>query len=205
MKAPSGTKEITMKLLVLSTVFELLLIGFLCGILAIRRKNLVTLFGLCAVPPLQIFTRAALFLLAALPGVVALTGLTSLFKAEPEEQEIVMFFRDHVKHLDLPAVIAVSITACIVAPMVEEFIFRGYLYPTLKRYLGPLASAVFVSALFALVHANVSSMLGLFALALCLTAAYEKTGSLLVSMAMHSFFNTLSLVIMGWQMTHAAP
>ena len=204
-RAPSKGKEITLNLLVASTVLELLLIAFLCGILAIRRKNLSQLFGLRAVPPLQIFGRAALFLLAALPGVIALTGLFSLFNPDPEEQEIVMFFRDHVKHLDLPAVIAVVVTACLVAPMVEELVFRGYLYPTLKRYLGPVASAILVSALFAAVHANLSSSLGLFALALCLTAVYEKTGSLLVSMAMHAFFNTLSLVIMGWQMTHSAP
>jgi membrane protease YdiL (CAAX protease family) len=196
---------VSFDLLIGSSVIELMLVTFLLGFLAARRKSFAAIFGFRALPPLQVLGRAALFLVAALPGVLGLAIVTGYFNPEPEEQQIVMFFRDQVKHGDYRAVVAVFITAAVVAPVVEELFFRGFFYPTLKRYLGPAVAALLVSALFALVHANVSSMLGLFGLALCLTVAYEWSGSLLVSMAMHSFFNTLSLLVMGWQMTHSTP
>ena len=55
-------------------------------------------------------------------------------------------------------------------------------------------AALLTSALFALVHVNLASLPALFYLALCLTLAYEWTGSLLVPITMHALFNTVSLV-----------
>ena len=50
------------------------------------------------------------------------------------------------------------ITATIMAPIVEETVFRGYFYPTLKRYLGPVASCLLVSLLFAATHGSVAAL-----------------------------------------------
>jgi len=53
---------------------------------------------------------------------------------------------------------------------------------------------VVTAALFALLHGHAASIPALFTLALCLTLSYEKSGSLLVSMIMHSIFNAASVV-----------
>jgi len=45
-----------------------------------------------------------------------------------------------------------------------------------------------------LIHMHIPSLLPLFLLGCVLTFAYELSGSLLVPMAMHAFFNTLTLV-----------
>ena len=69
-------------------------------------------------------------------------------------------------------------SAVVVAPLVEEVIFRGYLYPVFKRFSDRFLAAIVTSMMFALVHGNVPGTLPLFALALMLTIAYELTGCL---------------------------
>jgi membrane protease YdiL (CAAX protease family) len=146
-----------------------------------------------------------LFLLAAIPALLAIGLLVSYFSAKPDEQQIVSFFREQAKQRHLTGLVTVFVTAAIMAPFLEEALFRGYFYPTLKRYLGPVASAILVSLLFAAFHANLAVLPALFVLAICLTVAYEWTGSLLVPMTMHALFNTTSLSVMLWQATHSTP
>jgi membrane protease YdiL (CAAX protease family) len=85
-----------------------------------------------------------------------------------------------------------GIAAVIVAPLVEETVFRGFIYGVLKRYTDGWYAAVCSAALFAIVHMHVGSLVPLFVLALGLCAAYERTGSLLVPMGMHALFNGVS-------------
>ena len=59
---------------------------------------------------------------------------------------------------------------------------------------GVPAGILINAALFAGIHLNAPSFAGLFVLAVCLTLAYEWTGSLLVPMAMHALFNSISIV-----------
>jgi membrane protease YdiL (CAAX protease family) len=84
--------------------------------------------------------------------------------------------------------------AIIVAPLAEELIFRGYLYPVGKKYLGPFLSALVTAALFAVLHGHMASLPALFTLALCLALSYEKSGSLLVPTIMHAVFNAVSVI-----------
>jgi membrane protease YdiL (CAAX protease family) len=47
------------------------------------------------------------------------------------------------------AILTIFVAAVVVAPLVEEFLFRGYFYGVLKRYVGGLPSGLFTAALFA--------------------------------------------------------
>jgi membrane protease YdiL (CAAX protease family) len=86
--------------------------------------------------------------------------------------------------------------AVVLAPVAEEFIFRGMLFPFLQR-LGLRWLAWFgVSALFALIHYNAVSFLPLLALALALTWLYEKTDNLLAPITAHALFNAINLVLL---------
>jgi membrane protease YdiL (CAAX protease family) len=58
-----------------------------------------------------------------------------------------------------------------------------------KRFVGGVPALVLTGITFAVVHANIPSLLPL------LTLAYETTGSLWVSMTMHAAFNAVNLVI----------
>ena len=75
-------------------------------------------------------------------------------------------------------IVLVTIFAIGVAPVFEEFFFRGFAYPALKQRWGAWKALAAVSALFAVIHQHVPSMGPLFTLALGLGLAYELTGSL---------------------------
>ncbi|HBW57797.1 MAG TPA: CPBP family intramembrane metalloprotease domain-containing protein [Oscillatoriales bacterium UBA8482] len=92
------------------------------------------------------------------------------------------------------------ITASIAAPIFEEIMFRGFLLPSLTRYL-PLGSAILLSGfLFAVAHFNVSEILPLMTLGIVLGFVYTRSRNLLAPMFMHGLWNSgtlLSLYVLG--------
>ena len=92
--------------------------------------------------------------------------------------------------------VLMAVAAVIVAPLVEETVFRGFIYGTLKRFTDGWFAALCSAALFSIVHLHIGSAVPLFVLALGFCLAYEHTGSLLVPVFMHAFFNGTSLVLM---------
>jgi membrane protease YdiL (CAAX protease family) len=110
---------------------------------------------------------------------------------KPQEQEAIQAMRSAVFWLDRGALAA---TAIVVAPLAEEMLFRGILYPAIKNRGYP-GAAMWISAfLFALMHANVMIFLPLLALAILLTLLYEKTNNLMAPIAAHSLFNALNFI-----------
>lgn len=89
--------------------------------------------------------------------------------------------------------------AVVLAPVAEEFIFRGVLFPFVKQLGWPKLAWTGVSLLFAFIHLNAPTFLPLFVLALALTWLYEKTDCLLASILAHSLFNGANLVILFLQ------
>jgi len=92
------------------------------------------------------------------------------------------------------------ITAAIAAPIFEEILFRGFLLPSLTRYL-PVWGAILVSSLlFAAAHLSLSEILPLTALGIVLGVVYTRSRNLLAPMLLHSLWNSgtlLSLFILG--------
>lgn len=89
-----------------------------------------------------------------------------------------------------------AITAIIMAPLVEETMFRGILYPLLKQQ-GYRRVALFgTSLLFAAIHMNLLIFFPLFLFALVLVALYEWTDSLVAPMAAHATFNGLNFLLL---------
>ncbi|MGD1809792.1 CPBP family glutamic-type intramembrane protease [Dapis sp. BLCC M126] len=92
------------------------------------------------------------------------------------------------------------VTASIAAPVFEEIMFRGFLLPSLTKYM-PLWGAIVASAfLFALAHLNISEVLPLAILGIILGVVYTRSRNLLSSMLLHSLWNSgtlLSLYVLG--------
>ena len=95
--------------------------------------------------------------------------------------------------------------AIVVAPVAEEFIFRGVLYPFLKRYGYPRLALWGVSFAFALVHTDMATFLSLFALALALTWLYERTDNLLAPITAHGLFNATNFALLFLQSVSKSP
>ncbi|MEG3898299.1 MULTISPECIES: CPBP family glutamic-type intramembrane protease [unclassified Microcoleus] len=91
-------------------------------------------------------------------------------------------------------------TAAIAAPVFEEIVFRGFLLPSLTRYL-PVSGAIAASAfLFAVAHLSVSEILPLATLGSVLGFVYTRSRNLLAPMLLHSLWNSgtlLSLFLLG--------
>jgi len=87
-----------------------------------------------------------------------------------------------------------GLVAIALAPPAEEMLFRGLMYPFLKRAGFPHLALWLTTLLFAAVHWNLVSFMPLVLLALVLTWLYERTGNLLAPIAAHSLFNALNFV-----------
>lgn len=142
---------------------------------------------------------------AALPLSLAATALTSIaLKENAHQQPLVELFRQLTRQSDNASIAKFLVSAVLIQPVCEEFLFRGFFYGVWKRYLGPIVSGALACVLFAAMHTNLASLGGLLVLAVCLTLAYERTGSLLVPIGMHALFNFANLLALYAQVHLAA-
>jgi len=92
----------------------------------------------------------------------------------------------------------IAVFSVLLAPIAEESLFRGLLYPALRDQIKGrwrvVLAAVISAALFALIHNHLPSFLPLFTLALVLAWAFERTNSLAVVIGAHAMWNLATLV-----------
>jgi CAAX protease family protein len=174
--------------------FWLLVVGTILFSFLLRRMRPADLFGFERLSFMKVFLWGAGLLIVALPLIFASSAIVSSLlhlNSESDSQPIVQLFEGIS---DPTKKIPIIVLAVVIAPLAEEFVFRGFLYGVTKRFAGSLPALAFTGLAFALVHVHLPSLLPLFLLACVLTFAYELTGSLLVPMAMHSLFNAITLV-----------
>jgi membrane protease YdiL (CAAX protease family) len=91
---------------------------------------------------------------------------------------------------------------CVVAPICEEMLFRGYIFTALRNWRGTLPAALITAVVFGGVHYGSAPALDLVPLAglgfgLCLL--YRYTGSLYPCMITHSLNNSIAFgSLEGW-------
>ena len=117
------------------------------------------------------------------------------FGGGSSKQSIVEFFNGS---RTIQERVLIIVFAVAIAPLVEEFVFRFFIYGVLKRYVGCFLGVILSSLLFAAAHAHFPSFVPLFVLGSCFAIAYEWSGSILVSMTMHSLFNSLTLTALAF-------
>jgi hypothetical protein len=91
-------------------------------------------------------------------------------------------------------------TAVIAAPIFEETLFRGFLLPSLTRYMSVSTAIALSSLIFATAHLSLSEIIPLTVLGAILGVVYTRTRSLLSSMLLHGMWNgvtMLGLFILG--------
>ncbi len=104
----------------------------------------------------------------------------------------------------IPTRFATAFVAVATAPLIEEVIYRGVLYPALEKAAGVTIAVVVVSLLFAGVHVfqyinNVSVIIMITLLSFTLTLARAVTGKLLPAFIIHLVFNGVQslLIVLG--------
>lgn len=94
----------------------------------------------------------------------------------------------------------------VVAPILEEILFRGFLFGGLRASGAPVwVAALVVSVIFAAIHTQYDAYdtTGVFLGALLMIGARIRFDSILPSIAMHGLANAIGLVEVIWVRTHA--
>lgn len=85
------------------------------------------------------------------------------------------------------------IVGAIIAPLVEEIFFRGFLFQGFRQKYGWLAALLLSSAIFGAAHLDPVSLIPTFILGCVLAFMYHKSNSLWPGIIFHASINSLSL------------
>jgi membrane protease YdiL (CAAX protease family) len=101
---------------------------------------------------------------------------------------------DEMLESSVQARFATAFLATATAPLVEELVYRGVLYPALRRAVGMFGAVVAVASLFTVVHVsqyynNPAVIATVGSLAFALTYVRARTGRVLPCFVIHLVFN----------------
>ena len=84
----------------------------------------------------------------------------------------------------------------VAAPIIEEVIFRGFLFSRLKKHLGVILSIIGTSLVFAVLHMQLNVGVDVFALSIVLCLLRIVTGSIWAGVILHMTKNALAFFIL---------
>jgi len=87
------------------------------------------------------------------------------------------------------------LAAVVMAPVLEEIVFRGLVYTRLKKGMPVIVAAILASFVFGLCHGTAIWIIYATGLGLVMTWVFEKYQSLTASILFHFSFNTMGLVL----------
>ena len=124
-------------------------------------------------------------------------GVTSLYGGEKTDLDMLIESSAYTR-------VATAFIAFATAPLIEEVVYRGVVYPALEKVLGMGFAITVVSLLFAGVHvfqyrSNVAVIVVITLLSITLTVARAVTGRLIPSFIIHLVFNGVQsvLIVLG--------
>jgi membrane protease YdiL (CAAX protease family) len=164
-------------------------------------------FGLNIRTIVKDFFMAIVNLLTAWPIMMAAITMT-MFVAEliwgadyemQQHQQLELI----TEYPQLPLRIMIVFVAVVIAPLLEEMLFRGFIQTAIRSFFNIRNSAwpaiAASSMFFAIMHAEAGHWPALFVLGVCLGYSYEKSGSLFRPIFIHLFFNASSVAIALFQ------
>ena len=194
--AQAGKMVLRTQDLIANAMISVGLYLFVSAFLRIRGLSVNSLAGYSKLGFWRTLVTGGILLFASYPLIFVADLATRRFLGgDSSRQGIVELFNESQT---IQQRVLVIVLAVMIAPLVEEFVFRFFLYGVVRRYLGRSVGLAANSLLFAAVHAHVPSAAPLFVLGACFTIAYEWSGSILVPMAMHALFNSLTLIALAF-------
>jgi membrane protease YdiL (CAAX protease family) len=107
---------------------------------------------------------------------------------------------------DRPSALLLGAFGILVAPLMEELLFRGFLYPALARWMGAAASVIITASAFTLLHGaqlgySWAPLLLIFVVGLALTVTRMRTNSVATCVIVHMTYNFV-LLLQSYIVTH---
>lgn len=141
--------------------------------------------------------------LALVAGVLMTVGALALNKGsawaleqvrlEPIEQPTVKLLQ---VSLGWGQRLAFGVGAIVLAPLVEEILFRGVLFRALCQLTRPWVACWGSALAFAAIHLNLLTFVPLLFIGLVLAWVYASTGRLLAAVVTHAFFNAVNFLLL---------
>ncbi len=123
-------------------------------------------------------------------GIIAVYGaLLYAFGIETQGQQVIRLFAQ----LDSP--IWLFIVGAIVAPLVEEIFFRGFLFQGFRQKYGWVTAMLLSSAIFAAAHLDPVAFIPVFLLGNVLAYVYHRSNSVWPGVILHFLVNTFGLFV----------
>jgi membrane protease YdiL (CAAX protease family) len=129
---------------------------------------------------------AALALAGAMAILLLSQWIMVLLDVPPVQQSSIEALR---QTNDVTRRVGIAVMAIVLAPLFEETLFRGILYPALKQAGYPRLALWGTAVLFGLSHMNALTFLSLTFIGLLLALLYERTDNLLAPIFAHMAFN----------------
>lgn len=104
-------------------------------------------------------------------------------------------FDQHVQTQQSSGIVLSLLVSLLVAPIVEETLFRGLLYPMLRKKVGVVVAAVLSSLLFATMHGNAVQAVVVIPLGLVLALVAERTRRIWPCMILHLAYNFAAVML----------
>ncbi|MBI2453259.1 CPBP family intramembrane metalloprotease [Candidatus Peregrinibacteria bacterium] len=96
---------------------------------------------------------------------------------------------------DAFAMIIAFFVIVIIAPIVEELFFRGFLLQTLVQYFHPFLGSFITALVFTSIHFQFQSFIPIFVLSLLLNGLFLHTKNIWPSITFHMLNNVLALIL----------
>lgn len=133
---------------------------------------------------------------AALAGVVGLTVVTGQTAAQMVYRVVgSRGWQEHVAAQSQAPLALTLVFTLLVAPVTEELMLRGLMFPLLRREVSLTTSVVLTTLVFAVLHGNLVQGLAVVPLGVVLALMREMTGRLWPEILAHVGFNLAALVI----------
>ncbi len=175
---------------------KLAVVALILRVIRARGQNPRELFGLAVRGLARPLLSGFLVALALLPVFLAISyGWFQI--VERWQGDSFVQVQESVERLvssrSMPLVVQIAVSAILVAPVVEEVFFRGFLYGAIKRRVRPVIAMAAVGVMFGLVHPPLTTQIPMCIFGGLLCYVYEKTGRLTVPIAIHFLFNLVQV------------
>lgn len=179
-------------------VIYLAIIGFMALLVWGRHRISLTQAIHWNLPDRRLLVNA--MMLGAGLALVSDVGDIVLHQWIPDSLPITEYFKDR------PSALLLGGFGVLVAPLMEELVFRGFLYPALARWTGTVASILVTASAFTLLHGaqlgySWAPLLLIFIVGMALTVTRVVTNSVATCVVVHMTYN-FALLAQTYMVTH---
>lgn len=170
-------------LVIISTIITIL---FLVIFFLIRKKNILTETAVKK-------TGGKYILLAGGLGLSCMLVINFALSLLPESW--LMAYSEQSNMLVEGSALAIIISTMVMAPLIEELIFRGLMLSRLRKGMSDRAAVLICALIFGVAHGQILWMVYTFALGIVLGLVAVKSDSVVPGIVLHMVFNICGVVV----------